>query len=124
PQGGQPAVSQKSGGKSTTPTIEFKTFIAECKASGEKPIPESDPVFAYVEEAGIEGDWLALQWSEFKARYLDGHKRYKDWRKVFRNSVRGNWFRLWYIKPDGSGLTTQGMQAKAAFDNKAKAAQQ
>ena len=117
PHGGQPAVSKKREGK---PTIEFKTFLTNCRESGEKPIAEGDPVFEYAEEAGIPHEWLALQWSEFKARYSTGAKKYKDWREVFRKSVRGNWFKLWYIREDNTcGLTTQGVQAKAVFDSKA-----
>jgi len=117
PQGGLPAVSKKREGK---PTIEFKTFIANCRESGEKPIPSGDPIYDYAEEAGICDDWLALQWSEFKARYSAGSKRYKDWREVYRKSVRGNWFKLWFIREDNTcGLTTQGMQAKQVLDGKA-----
>ena len=110
PQGGAPAVSKKREGK---PTIEFKTFIANCKANGETAIPDGDPIFDYADEAGIPHDWLALQWSEFKARYTAGSKRYKDWREVYRKSVRSNWFKLWYIREDLTcGLTTQAVQRR------------
>jgi len=117
PQGGQPAVSQKREGRQP---IEFKTFMANCDESGEKPIPENDSVFAYADEAGIDSDWLRLHWLEFKARHSEPGKRYKDWRKAFRNSVRSNWYKLWFIREGGHcGLTTQGMQAKAVYDAKA-----
>lgn len=96
--------------------ISLKTYLADCKASGEKPIPETDTVFDYATKTGIPEDFLRLHWLEFKARYSEeGAKRYKDWRSVFRKSVRGCWFKLWWIGADGSCLlTTVGEQAKRA----------
>lgn len=99
--------------------ISFKTFVEECKASGEKPIPEGDAVFEYANEAGIPNEFLRLQWCEFRSRYSQpGAKRYKDWRSVFRKSVRGNWLRLWYCNENGYALTTQGQQAKKIHEGK------
>lgn len=97
-------------------SISLKTFLSECKEKGEKPILETDTVFDYAAKTGIPDDFLRLQWMEFKARYGDeGAKRYKDWRSVFRKSVRGNWFKLWWIGADGTcALTTVGEQAKRA----------
>ncbi|MFM0088957.1 YdaU family protein [Paraburkholderia sediminicola] len=117
PQGGRPSGSRKRDGK---PAIEFKTFMANCRESGEKPIPEGDSIFQYAEDAGIEREWLALAWFEFKERHMEKNKRQADWRATFRNYVRNNWFKLWFMRQDGTcGLTTQGMQAKAVFDSKA-----
>ncbi|MDE3023381.1 MAG: hypothetical protein KGI54_16285 [Pseudomonadota bacterium] len=95
--------------------------MESCKEFGEKPIPESDPVFLYAEEAGIPVEFLRLHWLEFKARYCQPDaKRYKDWRSVYRRSVRSNWFRVWYLKADGScGLTTVGEQAKRIHEREA-----
>jgi hypothetical protein len=79
-------------------------------------------VFAYAAEAQIPNDFLALHWFEFKDRYADGKKKYADWRKVFSNSVRGNWFRLWYAPKDGGQyqLTTDGVQAQNVHGDKLK----
>lgn len=94
--------------------IGLKSYLEQCKAKGEKPIPEGDSVFDYASKAGIPEDYLRLHWFEFKARYgEEGAKRYKDWRSVFRKSVRGNWFKLWWLAADGAcSLTTVGEQAK------------
>lgn len=94
--------------------IALQTFLDDCKARGEKPILKDDPVFAYADETGIPDEFLKLHWLEFKERYtMPDSKRYKDWRSVYRKSVRGCWFRLWYLRSDGTcGLTTQGEQAK------------
>lgn len=94
--------------------VALQTYLEECKASGVKPIPDDDTVFDYSQDVGLHSDLLWLQWREFVDRYkLPGAKRYKDWRSVFRKSVRGNWFRLWYVDSSGQYvLTTQGLQAQ------------
>lgn len=101
--------------------VAFKTFFEECKAKGEKPIPDTDPVLVYAAEAGIPDDFLWLHWKEFMARYsLPGAKRYKRWRVAFGKSVRGNWFKLWYADSNGQYLlTTTGIQAQNTHKKKA-----
>jgi hypothetical protein len=90
----------------------FGDWLAATVASGEDAIPAADPVFQYAETAGIPDDFLKLQWGEFKQRYSTNDKRYKDWREVFRKSVRGNWFRLWALREGQDAmLTTAGVQA-------------
>lgn len=93
-----------------TPAIGFKAFLATCKEAGEKPIPQADPVFEFADQTGIPEDFLFLAWREFGARYRESEKRYRDWRKVFRNAVRGNWFKLWYKDAELGNvcLTSQG----------------
>lgn len=89
--------------------ITLKTYLADCKSKGVKPIPEDDTVFDFAVVAGIDDDWLRLAWREFSARYLDSQKRYRDWRRTFRNAVRGNWFKVWYCNDSGEmQLTSQG----------------
>ncbi len=106
-----PAVAVGTGGRHSA--VTFRAWQKAIRESGEKAIPEDDPVFAYAEQAGISLDLVRLAWVEFRNRYSESDKRYKDWRKVFRNAVRGNWFRLWYATDDGEyALTTQGMQAQ------------
>lgn len=110
PEGGETTDSKKRA------TIALKTFLENCRSQGEKPVPEGDTVFDYADKAGIPLDILRLHWQEFKARYSEeGAKRYKDWRAVYRKSVRGNWFKLWWLSADGTcALTTVGEQAKRA----------
>lgn len=60
---------------------------------------------------------LVLAWFVFKNRYLDPKKLQKDWRAHFRNAVKSNWFRLWFLGNDGTaGLTTAGMQAQREME--------
>jgi uncharacterized protein YdaU (DUF1376 family) len=111
--------------KPRSAAIGLKAWLEAVKAKGEKPIPPSDPVFAYAEQVGLPDDFLHLAWLEFRRRYSDPDaKRYRDWRKVFRKAVAGNWMRLWFAQPDGSyALTTAGMQAKRSNnDDERKAA--
>lgn len=105
------------GGK--RPAVGLKAWLSDIKASGAKPVPEGDPVFAYAERVGIPSEFLALAWFGFKHRYLTQHpdKKYKDWRRTFRNAVESNWLKFWWV--DGSGayaLTTAGQQAKKDFE--------
>lgn len=114
PKGGDGPEETGAGKPKRKTTVAFQTFLDDCKAKGEKAIPDGDPVFEYADEAGVPIDFLRLHWLEFKERYTaPDAKRYKDWRSVYRKSVRGCWFRLWYLRADGTcGLTTQGEQAR------------
>jgi hypothetical protein len=128
--GGKPPPSSSSSTSVDTPippeggkrsgAVSLKTWTEAVKAKGEKPIPESDPVFVYADEVGIPPDFLRLAWQEFRHRYSQPEsKRYRDWRAVFRKAVRGNWLKLWFLSPDGSySLTTVGHQAMRAHDDR------
>lgn len=101
--------------------VGLKAWLESIKADGAKPVPEGDPVFAYAERVGIPSEFLSLAWLGFKHRYIAQYpdKRYKDWRRVFRNAVESNWLKFWYV--DGSGayaLTTAGAQAKKDFETR------
>ena len=95
--------------------VSMADWIAAEKSAGRKPIPDDDPVFDYAQKAGIPDEMLSLAWVEFRARYrANPRKRYTDWRAVFRNAVRGNWFKLWFFDETGAyRLTTAGRQAEA-----------
>lgn len=106
--------------KGSKAPIAFKTWLAELKLKAEKPIPPDDPVFDYCEKVGIPEEFLTLHWRLFKVKYSEIDKRQRDWRRVLRNSVRGNWFKVWYVAPNGEAtLTTVGMQAKREFSEAA-----
>lgn len=107
-----PAANAPASPKQKRNAIEIKTYIAECKESGQPAIPENDTIFDYAEEAGIPTEHLRLCWREFVDRMTDAKTRKADWRAHFRNCVRGNWYKLWYIGDDGYELTTAGKQAQ------------
>ena len=112
----EPSITVKKVSSRKNLSISLKQFLDMCKTSGEKTIPENDPVFEYAETVVIDHEMISVCWQEFKAAYLqDDPKRQKDWRAHFRNSVRRNWYKLWYLK-DGEPArwTSAGEQARRA----------
>lgn len=93
-------------------------FIEACKAKGVKLIPDDDPVFEYAEKVGIDNEMLVVAWAEFKSYWLNGGgsaNLMADWRQTFRNSVRQNRARLWFLREgESAGWTTVGEQARRA----------
>ena len=98
--------------------LSLTDWLAQVAAAGEKAIPDDDAVRSYAAQAGIPDDFLLLAWVEFKARYSEPDaKTYTDWRQVFRNAVRGNWLKLWFVNQDGYQLTTAGRQAQQLLES-------
>lgn len=116
PKGGEAAMGYEGNENSEKPgPITLRQWLERCRLAGVKPIPADDPIWSYCERVGISDDFLTLHWREFKRRYELRNKRYTDWRRTLRNSVEGNWYKLWHIGGDGvCRLTTQGIQAKRA----------
>jgi hypothetical protein len=80
-------------------------------------IPADDPIFDYAEKVGIPPDYLTLSWLRFVEDHRAKAKRQKDWPATYRNAVRGNWYGIWFIKPETGEcvLTTKGEQARRAL---------
>jgi DNA-binding Lrp family transcriptional regulator len=111
----EPDVKRSPVGRVRKPLVSLKAWLAQCREQGVKPVPEGDPLFAYCAEVGISEDILALHWWLFKRRRSEAGKMQRDWPMTLRNSVEGNWYRLWFIKPgQAAELSTQGLQAQAA----------
>jgi uncharacterized protein YdaU (DUF1376 family) len=96
PKGGNDETAQK------TRPIAFATFLQRCKDLNEKHIPENDAVWEFAERAHISDELLRVHWKAFSDRYRESNKRYRDWRQVFRNSVKGNWFGVWRVEGNGT----------------------
>lgn len=95
--------------------ITLAQFLEKCKASDEQSIPADDPIWEYARKVGITEEMIAVVWSEFKAAYITAPKRYVDWRQTFRNAVRRNWYKLWFIGDGQTAVwTTAGEQARRA----------
>lgn len=126
PSGDQPSAADvpaklKRAPRAKSAKVTFAQWRDAAKASGEKLIPETDPVFEYAADAGISIEFLQLAWVEFREAYKDNGKQYADWRAVFRTCVRRNWYRLWFEHQDGSyQLTTAGVQARNAAEARKK----
>jgi len=110
------AVNSSSSGKQENSKSRkaetLQAYLVRCKQEGVKAVPENDPIFEYAETVGLSSQMMAIAWFCFKQRFLQSGKQQKDWRAHFRNAVRQNWFRAWYIGTDGGvALTTVGQQA-------------
>lgn len=82
----------------------------------EEAIPAEDAIFAYAKKAGIPLDFLELSWNRFCEDMTERKTRKKDWRAHYRNAVKGNWYKIWWLDNDGVyQLTTVGKQAKAVL---------
>lgn len=108
------AETKRKPGARRSELLKLQAWIDGCKERGEKPIPPDDPVIAYANAVGISDDILGLHWWMFKRKHAESGRAQRDWRRTFRNSVEGNWYRLWFIGDSRvAELTTAGRQAHA-----------
>lgn len=102
--------------RSRSGEITFSEWLDQIRASGQKPISDYLTVWDYAEKIGLPAEFVEIAWLKFRERYLDDptytDKRYTDWRKHLLNSIKGNWFHLWFRKDDAFLLTTAGQQAE------------
>lgn len=117
PKGDSPTEIDKQKRKRAKAGETLQAFLERCKTEGTKPIPQDDSIFTYAQDVGLTEDMLVLCWFTFKIRYLKTDKTQKDWRGHYRNAVKRNWFKLWFIGNDGAvGLTTAGQQAQREME--------
>ncbi|MBN49961.1 MAG: hypothetical protein CMN85_10500 [Spongiibacteraceae bacterium] len=112
----------KPAEKTARNPVGIQTFIDECKAQGQKFLPPDDPIFDYTHETGIPDEFLKLCLLEFVERNKAAGKRQKNWRAAFRNCVRANWYKLWWLDGEEYLLTTTGKQAEIKHRKTGKAA--
>ena len=101
--------------------VGLKSYLDNLKAKGEKFIQDDDPIWVDTEAIGLSTDMLRIAFLKFKDRFMDGGKRYVDWRRVFRRSVKERWMKLWYLD-EGTGkvnLTNDGLLAMRQFKDDA-----
>ena len=114
-----PPLAEKSAARAKATT--FTAWLANIRATGQKPVSAYQPVWDYADRAGLPHDWIELAWMRFRERYerdeKASRKRYTDWRRVFLNAVEGNWLGLWCWseRDQAFRLTTQGIQAENAL---------
>jgi hypothetical protein len=101
-------------------SLSLASWLKACKENGERAIAENDPIFDYAHKQSLPDDFIRYAWLEFKRKFADESKKQKDWRAHFRNAVRENWFKLWFIADDGQcALTTRGRQVKREHEERA-----
>lgn len=115
PDGGNPSGVEKPEkpkrkARAKSEALLLPDWMADCKAKGEPFIKPDDPIRQWADDASIPDDYMRLAWLVFVDRYRTA-KPQKDWPAHFRNAIRGNWLKLWYIDADGDcRLTTAGLQ--------------
>lgn len=106
--------------------MTLRTFLDRCKANGERPIAEYEPLQTYIDESGLPVDFVNICWAEFKRDFLPGGKNERKqqarWRRHFQNFVERNYYKLWFAKQEGTSvvyeLTTAGLQAQFAQERR------
>lgn len=98
----------------------FKQFSDDCKASGEKIMENYEALFDYLKKIDLPEHFASLAWMAFKDRYMTNDdyigKRYLNWRQVFLNAVKCNWFGFWKRNRNGEWyLTDKGQQADLEY---------
>lgn len=80
-------------------------------------MPPDAPCFKYAENAGIPPEFLAIAWHEYRNRYRDTQKKYKDWPRAFLNCCKERGYGIWYIDNESGQycLTAKGKQAEKAM---------
>ena len=100
----------------------LKTYLAECRAAGVKPIPDDHHVRDYCRDAGITDEMAAVAWLRFREEHTTGTrktKRYTDWPSTFANCVKDSWYRLWTANEAGeASWTTLGLQQKRVIETR------
>lgn len=109
---------KNEGSSQASRKITFDAWLEQIREAGEKPIPDDHSIIQWAQDAGIPHEFLAVCWEHFKDRYSGDPKKYIDWRKVFGNAVRENWFKIWWHDGEGYRLTTIGQQGMNALNSK------
>lgn len=86
----------------------LQQYIDASIDANQAPIPLTDPIFSWAKKMDISMDMVGCAWFVFKQRFIEDapdHKQ-KDWKAHFRNAVRRNWYRLWYVQENGNVVWT------------------
>lgn len=107
-------MAEKAAKKRAPRKVEmtFKQYREQCAREGKPMVTLEAEAFTYARSIGLPDPFVRLAWAEFKHVYEPTQKRYKDWPKAFANSIRNNWFKLWFFdnKTNSYALTSIGQQ--------------
>lgn len=107
----------------------FSTFLDQVDKSEEKALPAGHCSLEYAEKIGLTNELMELAWWKFKSEYSPivsssgevtqtkkSKKKYKDWRLVFYNVLKDNWYGLWYIDDNNNVVeTSKARQTRIAM---------
>lgn len=110
------AASSRQNGAGNT----LAQHLADCRSKSVKAIPEDHPVRAYMDTVGLDNVMQQIAWLRFADEHTTGRSKdvlCADWPSRFADSVRGRWYKLWFIDAPGIvQLTTEGQQALRWYD--------
>lgn len=121
-----PSLRSGEGAAKPPSAVSLKTYLERCRRDGCKPIPPEHPLRQYCLDAGITDEMLQVAWLLFKDRHTTGEriKRYKDWPRVFKNSVEDRWYHLWFVNAEGvAEWSSNGLQQRRVLDARMKRAE-
>ncbi len=110
-------IEPKKNLKEKSHEITLKTYLEKCKTDNTKPIPESDPVFEFIEASHVPIEYLRFAWLSFRDEFIAKPKKQKSWPQTFRNYVVNDWLKVWAFNKDGECfLTTKGKQLERFYE--------
>lgn len=111
---------KKSNRKSELSLLTFQEWKERHQGEDHSPIPQNDPVFQFVEDAGIPDEFHYLAWVAFQQRYQDSDNRCDDWLDRYRRAIREDWFKLWRIDRESGRyvLTNAGQQLERVVESR------
>ena len=121
-----PSLRSGEGAAKPPSAVSLKTYLERCRREACKPIPPEHPLRQYCHDAGITDEMLQVAWLLFKDRHTTGEriKRYKDWPRVFKNSVEDRWYHLWFVNAEGvAEWSSNGLQQRRVLDARMKRAE-
>jgi phage replication O-like protein O len=83
-------------------------YIEQCKQAGVEALQDGSEAHTVADGLGLSDDMLATAWYEFKERYIKSDKKYANWVKAFSNSIRQNWYKIWYFHDNAVFWTNEG----------------
>ena len=96
--------------------MTLSVYLSQLKDADQKFMTIEDPVYQWATELGLPEHWVEYAWKRFKEAYVNNpnyaQTTYKDWRAHFRNAVKQNWYKLWFIKDDKFFLTQNGQMVE------------
>jgi hypothetical protein len=122
-----PSLRSGEGPPKKVSAVSLKTYIELCRKAGTKPIPPGHPLRSYCADAGITDEMMQVAWLMFKDRHTSGEKvkRYKDWPRVFQNSVESRWYGLWIVGEAGAATwSSTGLQQKRVLEARLRKAEE
>jgi hypothetical protein len=109
----------KSLSSQNSKSITLKSYLELCKQQQTPALDPNDIVFANAKKMGIDSEWLKVCWLHFKEKYVESTKKYSNWRLVFNNCVKDNYYKIWAFDENNTAyLTSTGRGLFKLYEDK------